>query len=189
MTAIKAGKQWLAAITLFSLTGCLVGPNYKRPPVTSPDAYRGLAPNTPPQTAASFGDEKWWTVFNDPQLQTLIHTALAQNYDVRIAAARVLQAQALVGITRADQFPTISAGASGSNVRIPQTVQLPNVNTSAIAANLSLFWELDFWGKFRRATEAVRANLLATEWGQRAVITSLISNVATAYFQLRELDL
>jgi multidrug efflux system outer membrane protein len=114
---------------------------------------------------------------------------LAENYDVRIAAARVLQAQALLGITRADQFPTITAGAAGSNQRIPRTIQGAEVNTSAIAANLSLFWELDFWGKFRRSTEAARANLLATEWGQRAVMTSLVSNVASAYFQLRELDL
>src|SRR5215510_11380227 len=180
-------SYWPFTIALIFLAGCTVGPNYKRPKVDTPSVYRGVDQQAGTQN--SLAEEKWWNVFQDQQLQQLIRTALAENYDVRIAAARVLQAQALLGITRADQFPTISAGASGSNVRIPQTVQLPNVNTSAIAANLSLFWELDFWGKFRRATEAVRANLLATEWGQRAVITSLISNVATAYFQLRELDL
>jgi len=182
-------RHALAAITFLALTGCAVGPNYKRPAVTTPDTYRGLAPEAGPQTAASIGDEKWWTVFQDQQLQQLIREALAQNYDVRIAAARILQAQALLGITRADQFPTIAGGAAASNQRFPRTKVTPATETSSNVVNLSLFWELDFWGKFRRATEAARANLLATEWGQRAVISSLVSNVATAYFQLLELDM
>jgi multidrug efflux system outer membrane protein len=119
----------------------------------------------------------------------LIRTALAENYNVRIAAARVLQAQALLGIARADQFPTIAGTAAASTLRIPETVQIPGATTSANSLSLSLAWELDFWGKFRRSTEAARANLLASEWGQRAVITTLVSDVASAYFQLRELDL
>lgn len=182
-------RHWLIAIAFLLLTGCTVGPKYKRPPVTVPDSYRGLAPEAGPETAASLGDEKWWTVFQDDQLQGLIRTALTDNYDVRIAAARVLQAQAALGITRADQFPTIAGGAAANNLRIPQTKLLAGSETSANAVSLSLAWELDFWGKFRRATEAARADLLATEWGRRAVLTSLISSVATAYFQLRELDL
>jgi outer membrane protein, multidrug efflux system len=182
------GKHWLVVIALLLLSGCTVGPKYKRPPVTVPDSYRGLAPEAGPQTAASLGDEKWWTVFQDPQLQTLIRTALAQNYDVRIAAARVLQAQALLGITRADQFPTITGGAASSNERFEKTRITPSFETSPSQVNLSFFWELDFWGKYRRATEAARASLLATQWGQKAVISSLISNVASAYFQLLELD-
>jgi multidrug efflux system outer membrane protein len=137
---------------------------------------------------ASLGDEKWWSVYQDPQLQALIREALAQNYDVRIAATHVLQAQATLGITRADQFPTVTAGASTSNERFPATRITPAFETSPTSLNLSLFWELDFWGKFRRATEAARATLLATEWGQKAVISSLVSNVASAYFQLLELD-
>lgn len=188
MGAVKAGTYWLTAITLLSLSGCRVGPNYKRPPVSTPDAYRGLAPNSPPQTAASFGDEKWWAVFSDPQLQALIHTALAQNYDVRIAASRVLQAQAFVGITRADQFPTVYGGASATNSRFPSTRIFGPYETNSNLVNLSLAWELDFWGKYRRATESARASLLATEWGQKAVMSSLVSNVASAYFQLLELD-
>jgi outer membrane protein, multidrug efflux system len=180
--------RWLIAIAFLLLTGCAVGPKYKRPPVTAPDAYRGLAPDAGPQAAASLGDEKWWTVFQDPQLQELIREALSQNYDVRIAATRVLQAQAVLGITRADQFPTITGGASTSNERFPATRVTPAFETSPSQVNLSLFWELDFWGKFRRATEAARATLLATEWGQKAVMSSLVSNVASAYFQLRELD-
>ena len=181
-------RHWIVAIALLMLTGCTVGPKYRRPPVTVPGTYRGLPSDSDPQTIASLGDEKWWTVFQDEQLEALIREALAQNYDVRIAASRVLQAQAVLGITRADQFPTITGGASASNLGIPRTKSLPGFETSSNQVNLSLFWELDFWGKFRRATEAARANLLATEWGQKAVVSSLVSNVASAYFQLLELD-
>jgi multidrug efflux system outer membrane protein len=181
--------QWLIGIAFLLLTGCTLGPKYKRPPVTVPETYRGLAPDAGPQTALSFGDEKWWTVFQDQQLQDLIRDALSQNYDLRIAAAHVLEAQAQLGITRADQFPTITGGASTSNDRIPATAVAREYETSPFQVNLSLFWELDFWGKYRRATEAARATLLATEWGRRAVISSLVSNVASAYFQLLELDL
>src|SRR6267378_5008795 len=167
------GRHWPIALAFLLLTGCTVGPKYKRPPVTVPDGYRGLAPDAGQQTSASLGDEKWWTVFQDQQLQELIREALAQNYDVRIAAARVLQAQAVLGITRADQFPTITGGASASNVRVPRTKTLPGFESSSNQVNLSLFWELDFWGKYRRATEAARANLLSTEWGRKAVVWSL----------------
>jgi multidrug efflux system outer membrane protein len=179
----------LVAIPLLLLAGCTVGPKYQRPAVTTPDAYRGLAPDADKQSAASLGDEKWWTVFQDDQLQALIRTALTENYDVRIAAARVLQAQAALGITRADQFPAIAGGAAANNQRIPQSKLNSPIETSANAVSVAMAWELDFWGKFRRATEAARADLLATEWGRRAVLTSLVSNVAAAYFQLRELDL
>jgi len=182
-------RRWLILMPLMLLVGCKVGPNYKRPPVNTPDAYRGLAPDAAPQTSASIADEKWWTVFDDQQLQALIHKALAQNYDVRIAATRVLEAQAQVGITRADQFPSIYGGASARDLHIPQTKLLTSTTTSSNQLNLSLAWELDFWGKYRRATEAARAELLATEWGQKAVISSLVSNVASAYFQLQELDM
>ena len=139
-------KRWLNGIALLLLTGCTVGPKYKRPPVTVPDSYRGLAPEAGPPSTSSLADEKWWTVFQDPQLQILIRGALAQNYDMRIAAVRVLQAQAALGITRADQFPTITAGASSSNERFPATRITPAFETSPSQVNLSLFWELDFWG-------------------------------------------
>jgi len=181
-------RHWLIAIAFLLLTGCTLGPKYKRPQIPVPDTYRGVAPDAGPQTGAYFGDEKWWAVFQDPQLQELIREALSQNYDVRIAAARVLQAQAALGITRADQFPTITGGASTSNERFATTKITPAFETSPFQVNLSLFWELDFWGKYRRATEAARARLVATEWGRRAVTSSLVSNVASAYFQLLELD-
>ncbi len=182
-----ACKICAVAFICLLLFGCTVGPEYKRPPAVVPDVYRGIGPGPQP-AAASLGDEKWWTVFNDPQLQALIREALSQNYDIRIAASRVLQAQAAFGIARADQYPSVTAGVGVFNERYPQTRVTPEFETSPIQVNLSLAWELDFWGKFRRATEAAQANLLATEWGQRAVSASLVSNVATAYFQLLELD-
>ena len=170
--------------------GCAVGPNYKRPAVPAPPEYRGLSPDqTGRSVAASFGEQKWWDAFQDEVLSDLIRTALKQNYDVRIAAARILQARAQVGISRADQLPSVSAGASAVNERLPRTVGVPGIETSANQVSLSLAWELDFWGKFRRATESARANLLSQEWAQRQVIRSLVSDVASAYFQLRELDL
>jgi len=182
-------RRWVFAIALMLPIGCNMGPNYKRPPVAVPNGYRGLAPDAAPQMSASLGDEKWWTVFQDEQLQKLIREALAQNYDVRIAASRVLQAQAQLGMARADQFPVIYGGAGALDARSPETPILKAGSISANSLSLSLSWELDFWGKFRRATEAARATVLATEWGQRAVLSSLVSDVATAYFQLLELDM
>lgn len=179
----------LFSMTAF-ITGCAVGPNYHRPPVTAPSVYRGLTPEEAAHNEAkSFADEKWWEVFQDEQLQGLIRTSLQQNYDVRIAAARILQAQAQLGITRSNQFPTVNGQASATNERNPQTTFIPAFETSSNQVGLSLFWDLDFWGKFRRATEAARASLLASEWARREVITQLIANVASAYFQLRALDL
>ena len=173
--------------------GCTVGPDYKRPIVTVPDTYRGAAalePTAP--NAVPIADQAWWEVFQDEQLQGLIRTALQQNFDLRIAATRILQARAQLGITRADQFPTVDAGASATRSRVPKsTVPFPldayQINDFQLTASVS--WEIDFWGKFRRATEAARASLLASEWGRRAVATSLISQVATAYFELRAFDL
>ena len=172
------------------VSGCAVGPNYKRPSADVPGTYRGATPQPGAQPAAvSLGDQKWWEVFQDKQLQDLIRTALQQNYDVRIAATRILEAQAQVGITRADQLPSISVGAQAVNQRSPRQKFFPAFETSASQVDASLAWNLDFWGQFRRATEAARANLLANQWAREAVISTLVSDVATAYFQLRELDL
>src|ERR1700745_31151 len=168
--------------------GCMMGPKYKRPIVDVPQGYRASAPQQAAQ-ASSLGNEQWWQVYQDPVLTQLIHTAIAQNYDVRIAAARVLEAQAQVGITRSNQFPSASVGAdiySQQNAKVTNVFPAYQVNAGDL--NLSVIWNLDFWGKYRRQTEAARAQLLATEWGQRAVISSLVANVATAYFQLRALD-
>ena len=169
---------------------CTVGPNYNRPPATVPEDFRGLPPDRVGNAeSASLGDQKWWEVFEDETLQGLIGTALEQNYDVRIAAARIVQARAQLGITRADQLPTVSASAATANQRIPRSLSSPAVDTNFNQLSVSAEWELDFWGKFRRATEAARAVLLASEWARQEVIRTVVSDVASAYFQLRELDL
>jgi outer membrane protein, multidrug efflux system len=190
---MNARKQMSVAGFLVGVmlsTGCTVGPNYKRPAVPAPPEYRGLSSDQAGKSdAASFGDQKWVDAFQDEALRDLIQTALKQNYDVRIAAARILEARAQLGITRADQLPSVDASVSAVNERIPQSVGVPSFDTSASRVSLSLAWELDFWGKFRRATESARASLLSEEWAQRQVISSLVSDVASAYFQLRELDL
>src|ERR1700674_5692249 len=134
-------------------SGCAVGPNYKRPAVNVPPVYRGLAPEEAAQSdARSLADEKWWEVFQDEQLKELVKTALQQNYDVRIAAVRILEAQAQLGITRADQFPTIAGDAGATNQRNQRSKFLPAFETSTDRVGGSLAWDLDFWGKYRRAT-------------------------------------
>jgi len=137
----------------------------------------------------SIGDQKWSEVFQDKELQGLIRTALQDNYDVRIAAARVLEARAQLGITRADQFPSLNGGAAISAQGNPKIGPLPSYELTQGQVNVSASWNIDFWGKYRRATEAQRARLLAQEWARRAVISSLVASVASDYFQLRELDL
>jgi len=171
-------------------SGCTLGPNYKRPTVAVPGSYRGTIPDEAAQTQlAALGDQKWSDIFQDDQLRALIRTALTQNYDSRIAASRMLEARARLGIIRADQFPELGAGAGSSDVREAKSKFLPAFETSTGQVNLSAAWELDFWGRFRRATEAGRANLLASEWARREVLSTLVANVASAYFQLRALDL
>src|SRR5262245_58842132 len=170
--------------------GCMAGPNYKRPAVPAPSVYRGVtAEQAAKPDVASFGDQKWWEAFQDDALRDLIRSALEQNYDVRIAATRILEARALLGIVRADQLPEVNAAASIVNQRSPQVAGRPALETTPKQVSVSLAWELDFWGKFRRATESARATLLSEEWAQRQVISSLVSDVASAYFQLREQDL
>ena len=176
--------------SMMGVCGCAVGPNYKKPKVDAPAVYRGLTPEEVAKAdTKSFAEQKWWDVFQDEQLKELIKTALQQNYDLRRAGVRILEARATLGITRADQFPTISADASALNERTAQQKFVPAVKTSANRVGLDFSWELDFWGKFRRATEAARANLSASEWGQREITTELVANVASAYFTLRALDL
>src|SRR5579862_4232223 len=184
-------KHWLVLLSATLLTsGCTVGPNYKRPIVAVPSSYRGMVSEQNAQTqTAPLGDQKWWDIFQDEQLRALIRTSLAQNYDLRIAGSRVLEAHAQLGITRANQFPTLGAGAAIDDMRAAQSKFLPAFETSSGQVSLSAAWELDFWGKFRRATEAARANLLATEWARQEVVSTLVANVAGAYFQLRALDL
>ena len=193
-------------LSIAGLTGCAVGPHYKRPTVDVPGTYRESTPAAPASADAkeqqvnskqveaerpsqSLGDAKWWEVFQDPQLQSLIRTALKNNYDVRIAAARVLQAQAQLGITRADQLPTLSAGGNIASQQNPQIGPIPAYEVTQGQLTASAAYNFDFWGKYRRATEAARATLLADDWAQKEVTATLVANLATDYFELRELDL
>jgi outer membrane protein, multidrug efflux system len=183
-------KLAVFCVPIVFLSGCAVGPNYRKPTVNAPSVYRGLTPEEASRNEAkSFADEKWWEVFQDEQLQQLIRTGLQQNYDVRIAAARILEAQARLGITRADQFPQVAGEASALNERSERQKFFSPSETSFNRVGLDFNWDLDFWGRFRRATEAARANLVASEWARQEIITQLIQNLATAYFRLRALDL
>jgi len=200
----------LAAVPLMS--GCAAGPAYQRPPVTVPEQIRGEAPpagagssepgaaSTEPGATsagsaplaaetASIADEAWWQIFQDPALQSLIDEALRNGFDVRLAAARVEEARANAGIARSGYFPAIQADGGWSRSRrsgftspVTQPVNLYDVN-------LGLSWEIDLWGRIRRLNEAALARYLATEEARRGVLLSLVSDVATSYFRLRELDL
>jgi len=188
---MRTPNRWLivvGAVLSLVLTGCTVGPNYHRPAVTVPVAYRG-SPQETLASSASFADETWWAVFQDAQLQTLIRTALQQNLDVRIAATRVLEAQAQLGITQSAAYPGAAAQAQSSVTQNEQSKFFSDYNTNLHQVGVGFQWNLDFWGKYRRATEAARAELLATGWARQAVVGSLVANVAAAYFQLRALDL
>lgn len=194
-------KHFLSIVVILilgAMIGCTVGPNYKRPAADVPAQYRAPAADTtssapnqtmPAGTATSLGDEKWWEVFQDQELQGLIRTALKNNYDVRIAATRVLQAQAQLGITRADQLPSVTAGGNISSERSSKNGPIPSFQTTLGQATVAAAWNLDFWGRYRRATEAARANLLASEWAQKEVMSTLVASIASDYFLLRQLDL
>jgi multidrug efflux system outer membrane protein len=169
----------------------MVGPDYQRPPVTAPDVFRGAVPTAPdPQSIA---DLKWFEVFKDEELQELVRTALQQNYDLRDAIARVDAARANLGITQADQYPNFGVGADVTSIEQSRRGQFTiprgtgrERTFSTVFLNLFTF-EIDIWGRLRRATESARAQLLASDWNRKTVITTLISDVATAYFNLLEL--
>jgi multidrug efflux system outer membrane protein len=177
------------------LAGCTVGPNYQRPTVSVPQNFRAPTPLPAPE-AASIGDVKWFDVFKDEQLQTLIRTALERNYDLREAVARVEQARANLGITRSNQFPNFGASGAVETTRfsrngatpLPEQI-VPAQNRTFGSASLDLLsYEIDIWGRLRRATEAARAQLLSADENREAVVTTLVSDVATDYLSMRELD-
>jgi len=171
-----------------AVTGCMVGPNYHRPSIDAPPAWL-LEEKEAKETANTV----WWEQFNDPVLNDLIATALRQNYDLRVATARVEEFYGLYGATRADLFPQI--GYDGSAARVQATTKGPipipagtNSKYSAYQAEFNASWEIDLWGKIRRATEAARADLMAAEENRSGVILSIVTSVATAYIDLRSLD-
>ena len=185
----------LVALTTILVLGCKVGPNYRRPVIHPPDVFRGTGVDTPPADATSLADLKWFEVFKDERLQELIQTALRQNYDLRDAIVRVDAARANLGITRADQFPSIDVSADITTLRrstnggfvLPFGFEQKRTFGSVFLNLLS--FEVDAWGRLRRATEAVRADLLLAEENRKTVVTTLVSDVAAAYFNLLELDM
>jgi multidrug efflux system outer membrane protein len=179
----------LLALALLVASACTVGPDYRRPELSLPSLYRGLDPMVS-QAMGSIGDQAWWAMFDDETLQGLIRTALAQSYDLRIAAARILDAQAQLVATRSFQLPALDGTAQAplqatAGDRPPFTLENSFVPQGAV----SLSFELDFWGRWRRATEASHADLLATEEARHVILSDLVANVATGYFQLRMLDM
>ncbi len=168
-----------------AVTGCTVGPAYQRPAVPAPDRFYGAPP---PEGDASLADRSWWDLFSDPALQSLVDEALANGYDARIAAARVEEARARYGIAGSAWYPSVGYASSVSRTKTSTYATPSDVTGSLIAANVSAAWELDLWGRIRRLNEAARAQLLSTEEARRAVDLALVSEVASAYFDLRELD-
>ena len=174
--------------TLLLLAGCAIGPDYRKPETASPPAWM-----VDMQQAQDTANTAWWEQFDDPVLNDLIGTALRENYDLRVATARVEEFYGLYGATRSDLFPQVGYDASAGRVQATQKGPIalaPGTNSlyHTYQAQFSASWEIDLWGKIRRATEAAKADLLAAEDFRSGVILSLITSVATAYIDLRSLD-
>jgi len=178
----------LSVAVACALAGCMMGPDYKRPDVDTPQAYRVEV-----KSAADLINSAWWEQFEDPVLNELIKTALAENKDVRIAASRVEEFLGRYGVTRSQLFPQVATQFGAGSQRISTVTQPAVASTQSntfdsFSLDLGMSWEIDLWGKLRRATEAARAELLATEQARQTVILSLTSGVATSYVTLIDLD-
>ncbi|MGP8052770.1 MAG: efflux transporter outer membrane subunit [Limisphaerales bacterium] len=183
----KLNRIGLSLFIFAALSGCAVGPNYKRPAVSAPDNFRFAES----QNTNSFADLPWWKVFNDPVLQGLIGTAITNNYDLKQAVARVEEAREQVVVANSAFFPQISYGGDigrGRNSLYNSPAALNGATESSAQLTLGAAWEIDVWGRIRRSSEAARAQYLATDAARRGVIMTLVSDVATAYFQLLQLD-
>ena len=181
----------LLVILLFAFSACTVGPKYKRPDLPLPAQFHAAAQ---PESAASIADAKWFDLFNDDTLKQLVTTAIDRNFDLRIAAERVEQARAALGVTSANQYPFLDAQGLAQSTRSSTLGSFPvpageKIAATYVQAGVALSWEIDFWGRLRRLTEAARAQYLATEEGRRGALVSLVSQVMTTYFQLLEQDL
>ena len=177
-------------ILLVLLIGCAVGPNYRRPKVNVPPQFRGAAVAA---QDASIADLPWWEVFKDPQLISLIQTALANNYDLRVAATRIEQSRQLEAQARAEYFPFLDYGVRAGHGKNEFGATIPNGNggkeQGSFIGVATAAWEADIWGRIRRSNESARAQYLATEEARRGIMLSLVSDVAQAYFELLGLDL
>jgi len=183
-----AGTARVAAailVPLVAITGCTVGPAYRRPTLDVPETTRG---EDGPAQAASLADQAWWDVFKDEALVALVQESLRKGYDVRIAAWRVEEARALAGVARADYYPQIQLDAGWSRARLSGQVSPPGRTADLATVDLGISWEIDVWGRIRRLSEAAKARYLSSEEARRGVLLSLVSNVARAYFELRALD-
>jgi len=199
MSALPLARMWSRTSVLLVVTvagtlavGCTVGPNYKRPEMEPPPAYRHAAET---QAATSLADVPWWQVFDDPALQALIHDAIAHNLDLTVAIARVQEARALSGVAKSFLYPEINATAGYTGNQVSRNAQPPGAVQGAdrtfnnTSLGIGLAWEADLFGRLRRDNEAAFARYLATEEGRRAVLVTLVSDVASSYFLLRDLDL
>jgi outer membrane protein, multidrug efflux system len=190
MKVVGSRGMVLGILVTGCLTGCALGPDYKRPPVSPPETFRF---QTTPGETASLADAPWWEAFGDPALKALIQEALTGNYNVRIAAARVQQARAQAAGAKSPFYPQLGYQATAVQSKgLANILGLSSTDSSAESTlylgGISMSWEIDLWGKIRRSSEAANAQLLASEEGRRAVLLSLVSDVAQAYFELLELD-
>jgi multidrug efflux system outer membrane protein len=181
---MKIFRLLIAGLAVSLLAGCRVGPNYRRPAVQTPAAYRGADAQLQVQSA-SYADLPWWEVFHDPKLQELIHTAIKQNYDLQLATERINAARAQLAVTRSALFPQVQANGDFKGGKDPNTQTKFNFLTVVTDAA----FQLDFFGRLRRATEASRAELLATEDARQTAMLTLVSDVAADYYTLLQLDL
>ncbi len=189
MSSTRRVRLLAAVIATTLLSGCAIGPDYKRPAVAQPPTFRGQAA----AEATSLADAPWWDVFEDSVLAGLIQEALRNNYDARVAAARVQQASANLSVARSDFFPSLDYGATAGRSRVPLSFLgvgggSDAQTTDVYAATMSMSWEIDIWGRIRRSNEAARATLLASEDARRGVWLTLVSHLAQAYFELLALD-
>src|SRR5262249_7244695 len=166
--------------------GCALGPNYERPAVPVPPEFYGE--EAAREEARGLANEPWWEVFADPTLKAIVEEPLRHGSAARLAAARVLEARALYGVARGELFPSVGYQAGYERVRLDQFVNKNGNVDTKWTAKVGFQWELDLWGRIRRQTEAARAQFFATEEARRGVVLSLASDVAIAYFELRELD-
>jgi multidrug efflux system outer membrane protein len=183
---MNTGRLLTAIVGSAMLVGCMVGPKYHRPAVQTPNSFRDLADNPQLQAqTASYADLPWWQVFQDPKLQELVRTALKQNYDLQLATERINAARAQLAVTRSSLFPQISGNANFSGGK--ENVIQSHSNFLTLTADAA--FQLDFFGRLRRASEAARAQLLATEDARQVVALTLVSDLASDYFTLLQLDL
>ncbi len=189
------GRRLLLVALATLAAGCALGPNYQRPQAPTPPTWREI----PTAEAESLANTPWWLLFDDPQLQELIRTALVENKDLKIAVERIEEARARYGFTKADLWPKLDANAtagrlrfnSGSLIHTPEGDQSPNQATETAIYSLTadVSWELDFFGRIRRASEAQQALFLGTQEARRSAVLTLVADVARAYFELRDADL